>query len=175
MPLSVSGGSWLWVGLLGNGTMGTFKTNSQGQKVGRGWRLGESVVRPGSGGGVDVGMWTLSGSSKPLSSCSKTNTQVQGCGTKWGRDRFGRYTWREASGRSDRGRKGLSLGSSSTLQIQPFSWLQGRKQNSPVHTPPTRFPPSVLQLTKPSSQSTAPPSTRILLAPIGDWRVMLRT
>ena len=110
---------------------------------GGGWG-NQAGVRPGSGGGADVGTWTLSGPCKPLSSFSKTNTQVQGWGTKWGRDQFGRYSWREASGRSDRDRKGLSLGSSSTLLMQPFSWLQGRKQNSPVHTPPAGFPPSVL-------------------------------
>ena len=32
----VSGSSWLWVALLGDGVMGTCKTSSQGQRVGRG-------------------------------------------------------------------------------------------------------------------------------------------
>ena len=40
MPLSVSGGSWLSVVLLGDGMMGKFKTSSQGEKVGREWKLG---------------------------------------------------------------------------------------------------------------------------------------
>ena len=36
----VSGSFWLWVVLLDSGMMGTFKTSSQGQRVGREWRLG---------------------------------------------------------------------------------------------------------------------------------------
>ena len=35
----VSGNSWLWVGLLGDGMMDTLKTSSQGQRVGREWRV----------------------------------------------------------------------------------------------------------------------------------------
>ena len=40
----VSQSSWLWVGLLGDGMKGTFKTSSQGQRVGREWRVGGVVV-----------------------------------------------------------------------------------------------------------------------------------
>ena len=40
----VSGSFWLWVVLLDSGMMGTFKTSSQGQRVGREWRVAVGAV-----------------------------------------------------------------------------------------------------------------------------------
>ena len=71
--------------------------------------LVQAMVKPGSGGGAEVETWTLSGPRQPLSSCSKSNTQVQGWGTKWRRAGFGRHRWREER-KMRRGQKGTVLG-----------------------------------------------------------------
>lgn len=58
---------------------------------------------------------------------------------EWGRGGLWGYCWRKARGRSDRGRKGLSLGSSSTLRMETLSQLHGCKQTS-AHAPYSQIP-----------------------------------